>query len=721
MQEYPVTTPSSLNSLTGSGQITKVLSKTCSNEVINSNQTKLNLCCCTLDEINNVIEHHPFLSRLNISNSEFNTTSTVLKHATLSELIASHNEIRTISSSFFNGLPNLTLIDLSYNQIKYIDGRTFKDLTQLFHIDLSNNNIAILHRETFMKNTRLKQIVLRNNPFNAGCDFIKLGMRTAVYLSWESIDFNMKCFDRSFYQNIIHINPDIDTNAVFPTSRLNIALHCKQQSFKLVTELDLNRKQIENVGDLLICLTASLKKLNLNGNHIGQLDSAAFHPFINLTNLNIGDTGLEKFDFNSLSHLNKLEKLDISRNKIRKFDNSSKLKVFQHLTHLNIERNHLENAQELIQYLSPSIVNVNLSDNNVGHLNASMAEHLNNVKVLNLSNTNLRIQNINMFENISLEALDISYNRLENTDFNMKNVWQLKVFRAAYCNISNAFDLIKLFGSSLLQLDLSGNIQHAMNIDFEPFERLTGLEVLNISFNNLQEIDLSYIKSPDLKEIYLDGNNLINIDGLFHSTASAAKISIMNNQFSCEDLKNLAFQLKNDEQIVYGNCEPKNYYGKNGGLIGNVHSKPNESGTEIKVASTFPDTNTGWMIYVIFVLGITVIMFMVDYFICRGHRFMQYPINKNKKPIVLSDRNKETIEFRMTKSTIYEGSSSLSSSDDVSNFYDEILNQDVVPKNTYDHLNFPIWPGRIPFSTETHYDKPVSKRVLHGAELEVND
>lgn len=353
-----------------------------------------------------------------------------------------------------------------------------------------------------------------------------------------------------------------------------VELHCKENSFENVDELQLYPNIMENPTDLLRCMTKSLILLSLSENFVGKLSTTALKQFINLSILDLKDTQLEKFDFKVLQNFNHsqeniLTSLDISKNNLKSIDNLKILSSLHQLGDLNLGQNQLKNAYEIIPLLNSNLVDLQLHDNYLGHLNASTFDNLPKLKFLNVKNTTLSTDDVSLFDPLeNLKWLDISWNNLENIDFSQSKISRrLTTLYANDCNIKKTGELLNSLGFLLVSLDLSGNFLNEINSSaFEKFSELTmlglanmnlsyfdfnllhrqkKLERINIAKNHLKVIDFTPFQGRYLEELYLEDNDLVDVISFTQSKFPfLKKISISKNQLPCEFLKKLDTQLR---------------------------------------------------------------------------------------------------------------------------------------------------------------------------------
>lgn len=463
--------------------------------------------------------------------------------------------------------PHLQSLDLSHNQISSLNQDDFSHLIHLENMDLSHNSISEMDYEVFKSNNKLKTLHLENNPIrNIDCSALSLVNKGAsVFIPWKHIaEFQLEwCEDKK-----IHVSAN-QNEGFFHTSDGKIELNCNEQSFEDINIFQMDGNQFENALEMLKCLTPSLKWLKLGGNFTETLSLTSFDRFVNLEDLLIRDIQLPNFNFDMLKNQKNLASFDVSRNGLGTVSNIHVLNTLGTLEYVEIGENHLQNTMELIQHLSPTVKALRLSGNHVGKLEANTFARLTNLQTLTLKNTGITFTDVNPFEALKeLRELDISYNNLEHVNIALlsSTLENLLEFHIANSKIVINTEFIKLFGPSLQVLDLSGNTLGNLNanafeklenlqdlhldnmctpnFDFNILEPLKNLQLLNVSYDSLNNIDLSSI-STKLQELYLEGNNLTQVEHLSQSRfPKLFELAISKNQFSCDYLATFLPQIK---------------------------------------------------------------------------------------------------------------------------------------------------------------------------------
>lgn len=532
------------------------------------------------------IERFEGLRSLDISHSGYKTLDWLdFNVIRLEKLNASHNELTNVNI-FQQNASDLVDIDLSYNHLKHIPLDTFNGVGQLIRLHLSYNSIHSINGDAFavakkleflnlngnrfwtipiiVNNKKLNELHLEDNPIlTFGCSDVSMMSGISLYFSWKwALSFHG---DGNCQQKPMHIVRDYQNEGVFVTTNGIHEIHCNEQSFENLTIIVAGRNSIANGGDLLQCLNPTVMHVDLSSNHIGKLDAAIFQRFDRLVVLSLSNTMLMDFDFGMLKSTG-LMKLDLSQNDLKFLRNVRLLERYDSLEELSIAGNQLENMQDLIQHLKPAILKLDLSGNTVGSVNAITFEWLTEMRSLNLSNTQLTIDDFKAFEPLTnLSILDISHNNLtlvNASEFSMfAKLNQLITLNVANCQLQNVSDVVRALGSTIKDLDVSGNsigtlhansFDHLINleslnlsntnlssIDFNVFKILANLHILEMSNNKLREIHFEPMPNR-LNHLYLAENDLNEIENFEQIHFIQLKsLAIAKNQLSCKYLRRL--------------------------------------------------------------------------------------------------------------------------------------------------------------------------------------
>lgn len=284
----------------------------------------------------------------------------------------------------------------------------------------------------------------------------------------------------------------------------------------LVSRLHLSHNLIAALDKLTFANLSSLDELHLDNNQIEMIDVELFKHNELLARLSLNNNRIVRLQCDILSQLRYLNQIDVSMNRLAEF-NTCCLSIMDTYLDLHVSDNRLESLT------LRKVVSVVAARNRIKTL--YIADEVSNLKKLKLANNSLT--NVSgIFEQLtSLETLDLSYNV----------VGKLNI--GTFAKLTNLEHLI------LRHTNLS-------NINFGTFFHQKELKTLDISHNNLNKINfdifLPYLKN--LESLYLDGNNLTEMEGLTNSLFPQLSIlSIADNNFNCTYLAKLLRTLKWEE------------------------------------------------------------------------------------------------------------------------------------------------------------------------------
>lgn len=506
------------------------------------------------------------LTSFNASHNEIEASPWHLlkKSNELIDLDLSYNKLTIIDSpAVFYGTHKLKKFHLSHNLIEAIEADVIDILSHLEYLDLRFNRFRQI--PTLIDNHNIKTIHLEENPFDAyfNCLQVPKEQTTSLFFSWQHIiTFNGSeyCEERRF-----QIVRDDEHEGILLKSTGYTEIHWNIHSLKNLLYFVGGRNTFDNIIDVTRFLYSTVETVDLSNNFIGSLSANAFDRHIKLNRLSLSKTQLSDFDFSVVRKPRQLLDLDISHNQLEHIKNAQLLGRFENLQIFNVAENRVDNIPEIIQYLQSSIQQLNLSGNFVGALNASTFSHLPQLKTLALRNSDLSILDGNPFDPLSaLSILDISQNGLKNVNMSSlsSTLSGLKEFYAVNCQITHASDIFRQFGTSIEIVDLSGNLigilsadafvelrnlaflnlsdTNLFRFDFATLQNQMNLHTLDLSYNKLREVSLGpLLKYHCVRNLHLEGNDLMKIDTIVSNCAPYFSIGIHRNRFSCRYLKYL--------------------------------------------------------------------------------------------------------------------------------------------------------------------------------------
>ncbi len=306
---------------------------------------------------------------------------------------------------------------------------------------------------------------------------------------------------------------------------------------ELLIHISLNINYLTNI--LQMKSLFNLKTLSLNGNKLQDIQSIQYLK--QLEELNLSTNQISNID--PLASLVNIEILNLARNKITsilKLSNLFKLK------YLNLIRNKLEHF---------------FLDNSLIHLETLLLEGNN-------------IHSFNLVTCPNLIYLDLSYNRIVDIQ-SVSNLSKLKRIimddnQIENINVLNRLynlEIISAFKNEIKMVDFESEILDKLiklNLDYNKIESLSintpNLKELFLENNKLNHLPESVCKWRQLELVYLNKNNLQNLDCLIFSS-KLHKMEVNDNQISNVDV--LINNLPNLKEIELNNNKIKQVNFKN--------------------------------------------------------------------------------------------------------------------------------------------------------------
>ncbi|XP_011630476.1 leucine-rich repeats and immunoglobulin-like domains protein 3 [Pogonomyrmex barbatus] len=201
--------------------------------------------------------------------------------------------------------------------------------------------------------------------------------------------------------------------------------------------------------------------------------------------LELKDNNIANLEFDSLRHLTKLKKLDVSANKLGN-NFTIALSDIAQLRELKVNKNHLTQVPELV--FVKNITHLMLSHNLITSINGTALLSLQQLQYLDLSGNKISVLQKNSF---------FSPNRLIHLNLNANHI---RIIENGSLDNLTLLEELRLNKNNLMQLK-------------DLFMNLGELRILEINRNNLQKIHgLSLKNLKNLKELYLKRNKIDTLD-----------------------------------------------------------------------------------------------------------------------------------------------------------------------------------------------------------------
>lgn len=474
------------------------------NSIDSSQVEKLKLRGCEPNFVVNTTKELSNLRVLDISYSGYKSLDWLnLKFNQLQIFNASHNELHNCSYSFKN-TPEVVEIDLSHNSLLRNTLPQFKGLDKLKKLHLSNNDIFYSVDGSYFDSKNLEFIDLESNGL---VSILKPEMKDslkALHLENNPI---------SFYS-------------------CNLIGH---ESYPSLTSLHFSWKSVDGFyGDTSDC----------DGKRIRIVKNTTFEG--------------------------------IFITKDRKYEMHCPDKCLASVYTFRAGYKTFENVSELIEIFGSNIHSLDLSKNYIGELNTYLFDQFFVLDELNLSETSLTKFDFDLLRNNQrLSSIDISNNKLKqlNNVELLQDHYKLEVLNLGGNQIEHVNEIIEHLNPYVKELDVSendvGNLTattlhklvylQRLNMkntnltlpNLNPFETLQSLMILDLSQNNLGNVNFSAwsIILNNLSELALSDCRIKNISEVIQYLGSSLqKLDLSKNV--AQGLSEHTFQTLNQLRVL---------------------------------------------------------------------------------------------------------------------------------------------------------------------------
>lgn len=297
-----------------------------------------------------------------------------------------------------------------------------------------------------------------------------------------------------------------------PEDLLNSDLNLKK--------LDLSGNSIHRLMDRLLRVQTRLEELRLADNLLGDnlnpiFSSNEFHGMKQLKLLDLSRNGLRSLEEGIFKGCESLEQLYLDGNNLTTVPTMS-LKGLGSIRVLSLSDNNIESLpRAAFSILGDSLLRLDLSENELSHMEDDALSGLERLLLLNLSRNDLNRFNSDVFKGAyNLLQLDLSTNFLREFPSDaLRHLTDLKFLNMS-SNLIDEIDHRHLSSLGELQvLDLSRN--NIGRLDFGTFSKLSELTRLDLSLNALRTIDESSFNGLNkLKWLSLQDNNILLVPAL---------------------------------------------------------------------------------------------------------------------------------------------------------------------------------------------------------------
>lgn len=401
----------------------------------------------------------PSLKYLNLSNNmHLNNIPLVLLHK-LSELEVvdlSYAGIKILSPELFTESRRLRDIYLSHNNIPELTEGAFTNMPNITIIDLSYNNITTIRHGTFVNVMNIRKLILKGNQLNS---FKGEVFNTGTSLEVLDISENQLSY---LYPSSFRIHPRLkEIHAA--RNKFNYFPAELIANLQFLEYIDLSNNELKSVEELGFARLPRLQVLLLKNNAIESISEMTFHNSTQLQTLDISGNKLDRLGDRTFEGLVRLRLLNLEGNLLSDISETIFDRVrLQMLENINLARNLFEVAPlKSLQRQYFFVDSVDLSHNKIREIPADDSIMVN------------------------IKKLDLSFNPL--SDNAIKNILgEPKTVRELNLAATGIMEVPHLETPFLRHLNLSYN--NISMLDENVFERVTLLEELDLSHNNIMDI-----------------------------------------------------------------------------------------------------------------------------------------------------------------------------------------------------------------------------------------
>lgn len=200
------------------------------------------------------------------------------------------NNIRTLQDGVFHVMRQIETIELDHNRITSLNRQGLFNLTKLHHLSLSNNSIASIEPDTWEFTQSLVTLDLSSNnitelqPQHFDClqrlRQLNLAENNIQYLHENTFDCVKNLEDLSLRHNLLSaIIEDLGVQPPF-------------KALRKLKKLDLFGNGLKQINTRTLAGLNNLEWLNLGGNDIATIQSGSFGHMVHLQKLSLRSSNL---------------------------------------------------------------------------------------------------------------------------------------------------------------------------------------------------------------------------------------------------------------------------------------------------------------------------------------------------------------------------------------------------------------------------------------------
>ncbi|XP_055631978.1 chaoptin [Toxorhynchites rutilus septentrionalis] len=469
------------------------------------------------------------LQVIDISNNGIKTIQADLFHnnTELRIILLNHNHLKMIEENTFMALNNLFNVDISHNEITTIKSRSFINTVNLRTLNLRGNKLIELRADIFNSETAMETLDLSDNEIGVfGPNTFKIHPRLRkIFLANNKLQrFSPELINSLDFLEVI----DLSNNQLIAIDQLDYA------RFANLRELYFARNQIEIVSDMAFHNSTQLQIVDLSGNKLERLTERVFEGLIRIEKLDLSHNALQELPEGIFdkSRIQKVENLILTNNSFRSIPLGALKDQHDTIYKLDMSYNQLKDIPATNTHMvMTNIKNIDFSFNPMSEQATKiLLEQPKTTRHLNLAHTG--IERLPILETPYLQSLNLSMNNISSIGERVfEKTTLLQVLDVSFNKLENIDGMNQIWPklSLLSYLDLSNNpIKTIVTHAFDSLEALRTLKIKDLSeITRLEKNAFKPLSSLSVLEAYNFAKlGYIDVQGILQELPSLASLDI---------------------------------------------------------------------------------------------------------------------------------------------------------------------------------------------------
>ena len=455
----------------------------------------------------------------------------------LEELVIDSCRLEHIPAMAFDGLTRLKSLKIQTRFANEFSmaSEALAGLTSLQHLDLSGNGLRSMPPDELCHLPSLTSLNLSNNQMGSVAD---LGLLTSNcrLLRLESLDLSAN---------------EITTLHSYMLSEYWPQLKVLDLKNNFVRHVE----SIESPG----INKCSLNYFDLGNNQINTLPSKMLQNCHELKSVSLANNSLPSLDVGFFDNLKRLERLDLSGNRLSVSLTGRQTRDMVSLVHLDLSSNQLSilvESARIFESMSSTLQVLKLNNNRLKTIEPKVFQNLVNLKELDMSQNELAVleketlsglqrlthlhlshNDLNSLHNDAFVSvpevlvLDLSQNKFRLAPVALKSLGKLQTLDLSFNGLETLKNASFLDISSLWRLQLNSN--NIGNVSKSLFAKLNSLQILDLSSNIISMVEEgSFDDNQKLRAVRLDSNSLTRIEDLFGKLSDLMWLNVSSNSIT---------------------------------------------------------------------------------------------------------------------------------------------------------------------------------------------